>query len=79
LIAGGLAHGWAIASEEADKRSWRTLPDEIQIARLWLPPGKYELQVHSTGRNGATVGRRSVQTVTLQAGETKLITERVVP
>ncbi len=79
LIAGGLAHAWAVASEEADKRSWRTLPDEIQIARLWLPPGTYELQVQSMGRNDATVGRRSVQTVTLQADETKLITVRVVP
>jgi hypothetical protein len=29
------------ATEVADKRSWRTLPDKILMARLTLPPGDH--------------------------------------
>lgn len=54
------------ATEQADIRTWRTLPSEIQLARLTLPPGEHVLQVASSDglfraadivvqvRNGAT-------------------------
>lgn len=74
-----LAHTLAVGTEEADKRSWRTLPDEVQIARLWVPPGSYELRIRSVGRNGERVGREAVHPVILKAGETRFITERVLP
>ena len=32
LLVGLLTKGLAVASEEADKRSWQTLPDEIHLA-----------------------------------------------
>lgn len=35
-------------SEQADTRSWRTLPAEIQLARLNLLPGQYMLSVVSS-------------------------------
>src|SRR5581483_401637 len=38
LLVGLLTKGLAVYSEEADKRSWRTLPDEIHLSRLWVPP-----------------------------------------
>lgn len=79
LLAGALAKTLAVASEEADKRSWRTLPDEVQIARLWVPPGDYELRMRPMGRDGGRVGQESVHTVTLQGGETKLFIERALP
>jgi len=79
LLAGALAKTLAIASEEADKRSWRTLPDEVQIARLWVAPGDYELRVRPVGRDGGVVGHESVRTVSLQSGETKFFIERVLP
>ncbi|NWF74727.1 MAG: hypothetical protein HXY51_17055, partial [Nitrospirae bacterium] len=44
LLVGLLTKGWAVASEEADKRSWQTLPDEIHLARAWVPPGHYQVQ-----------------------------------
>ena len=44
LLVGLLAKGLAVASEEADKRSWQTLPDEIHLARVWVPPGRYQVQ-----------------------------------
>lgn len=79
ILAGALARSLAIASEEADKRSWRTLPDEVQIARLWVPPGDYELWIRFLGRGGGVVGQESLHAVTLSAGETKVFAERVLP
>jgi hypothetical protein len=78
ILVGGLTRGLAIASEEADKRTWQTLPDEIQIARLWVPPGTYELRLHSIAKGGGRVGSDSARAVTVQAGETRLFTERVL-
>ena len=79
LIVGSLAKAWAIASEEADKRTWRTLPDEIQIAKLWVPPGEYELRTQYPGRDTSHIGRDVVKTLTIRSGETKLFSERVLP
>ena len=78
LLVGALAHALAIGTEESDKRSWRTLPDEIQIARLWVPPGSYQVRIRPVNRSG-TAARGPVQSVTLQAGETRLLTEQALP
>lgn len=79
LLVERLATTLAVASEEADKRSWRTLPDEIQLGRLWVPPGTYQLRVRPVGRSGGTAGPVAVQTTTLKAGETRFLIERVLP
>lgn len=79
LVVGSLAKAWAIASEEADKRTWRTLPDEIQIAKLWVPPGEYEFKTQYPGRDAGHIGRDVVKTLTIRSGETKLFSERVLP
>ncbi|MBA2251154.1 MAG: hypothetical protein H0W13_00395 [Nitrospirales bacterium] len=79
LLVGSLAKAWAVASEEADKRTWRTLPDEIQIAKLWVPPGEYEFRTQYPGRDAGHIGRGAVTTLTIRSGETKLFSERVLP
>jgi len=79
LLVGSLAKALAISTEEADKRVWRTLPDEIQIARLWVPPGSYELRVRSIGKSGSPIGHEIVHPVTLQSGETKFFAELALP
>jgi uncharacterized protein len=79
LVVGSLAKAWAIASEEADKRTWRTLPDEIQVARLWVPPGEYEFRTQYPGRDTRYSDRGVVKTLALRDGETKLFSERVLP
>ena len=79
LLIGGLAKTLAISTEEADKRIWQTLPDEIQVARLWVPPGDYELRVRPVGKGGIPIGRETDRAVTLRAGETRFFTERVMP
>lgn len=74
LAVGLLTHGLAIASEEADKRSWRTLPDEFHLARLWVPPGRY--QVPGTGWTGK--GTQTGRTIDLEAGQTFIMIQRVL-
>ncbi len=72
LAVGLLTKGFAVASEESDKRSWRTLPDEIHIARTWVSPGTYRVAAPA-GANGA-----SPKALSLHAGQTAIIIQRVV-
>lgn len=72
LAVGLLAKGFAVASEEADKRSWRTLPDEIHLARTWVTPGVYRLGSAADGTAATT------KLLTVRAGETAILIQRVV-
>lgn len=78
LIAGSVAHAAAFATEQADKRSWRTLPDEIQIARVAAPPGTYDLQVKYVAKNGAVIEQKSIPKIVIKAGEKRFVSNRIV-
>ncbi|PKG98988.1 hypothetical protein CXF95_12710 [Paraglaciecola sp. MB-3u-78] len=45
-----LAALYNVASEQADTRSWLTLPDEVQILRLSLAPGKQTIELNLGGK-----------------------------
>ncbi|MGA6826236.1 COG3014 family protein [Nitrospira sp. NS4] len=77
LIVGVLTKGWAVASEEADKRSWQTLPDEIHITRAWVAPGRYQASVQLVGR-GESNTKDSGRTLTLVPGQTTVLIQRVM-
>jgi hypothetical protein len=52
-LAGLLINITGLLTERADTRSWSTLPASIQLARVALPPGEYDLEVElldSAGR-----------------------------
>jgi hypothetical protein len=72
LAVGLLAKGFAVASEEADKRSWRTLPDEIHLARAWVAPGAYRVGAGANGTGPST------KALSLRAGETGIVIQRVM-
>ncbi|MFO0773454.1 MAG: hypothetical protein U0172_02155 [Nitrospiraceae bacterium] len=80
FAAGALLKTAAAATEEADKRSWRTLPDTIHVARLWVPPGEYQAQIQPNGAYGAfrQVGGPSGPSLSLRAGETRVLFQRVL-
>ncbi len=78
LVVGLLAHGLAVASEEADTRSWRTLPDEIQISRLWVPAGEYESRIQTVTRAGGAPRTVGTRPLVLRAGQTVFLIQRVV-
>jgi len=79
LLVGLLAKGLAVASEEADKRSWRTLPDEIHFARVWVPPGRYQVQSQSGGGSHDPLTSEAMRTLSVGPGETALLLQRVMP
>lgn len=64
-IAGNVA---ASALEQADTRSWRTLPGEIYIARSFVPEGQYQVAVENCHGD-----QKSLDPVSIKAGETKII------
>ena len=68
----------AAVSEEADKRSWRTLPDEIHLSRMWIPPGQYHIRIRSHPGVGQGGKKQPDQTITLREGETRFFIERVI-
>jgi hypothetical protein len=76
LVVGLLTKGFAVASEEADKRSWRTLPDEIHVARTWVPAGQYQLSIRPSAQ-GRAAGNNG-QTLNLVPGQTTFIIQRVI-
>ena len=78
LVVGLLTKGLAIASEEADKRSWRTLPDEIQIARAWVPAGEYDTHIRTVGHHAESILPGTRAQLVLREGETKFLIERVM-
>jgi hypothetical protein len=75
LLVGLLTKGLAVASEEADKRSWQTLPDEIHIARTWVSPGQYQVSIQPSGHS--LMGNDG-RTISLVAGQTMFIIRRVL-
>ena len=79
LLVGLLAKGLAVVSEEADKRSWQTLPDEIHLARVWVPPGSYQVQSQSGGGSHDPLTSEAMRTLSLGPGETALLLQRVMP
>jgi len=74
LLVSLIAHGYAVASEESDKRSWRTLPDQIHLARRWVSPGHYD--VRGAGFTGE--GPPGSRSLSLSPGQTLFLIQRVV-
>jgi uncharacterized protein len=64
--------------DQADTRTWNTLPDDIQLARLRLPPGSYDLTVSLRGRGGNTIETRTFDKVVIKPGRMTFATWHAV-
>lgn len=71
-----LARIFVLATEEADIRSWRTLPGEIHVARLWLPPGSYRVLMNAVDHQGRVQGSPKTQQLDFQSGEVRLLLQQ---
>lgn len=78
FVVGSLLKTMAVATEEADKRCWQTLPAQIQVARLWVPAGEYDLRIRSLAQQGVLAKPETATRVTLRAGDTRFFVERVL-
>ena len=52
-------------TEQADTRSWQTLPNQIFMVRMPLPAGTHTLNLSFLGKNGRVDGRDSVPEITI--------------
>jgi hypothetical protein len=73
LLAFAAAAAYNIASEQADLRAWQTLPSDILIGRVLLPPGKHKLAVQYLTAGGAVVATKDFGELEVPAGGTKFI------
>ncbi|MBI5198103.1 MAG: hypothetical protein HZA19_05780 [Nitrospirae bacterium] len=71
-----LTNVFNVATEQADKRSWRTLPGEIRLARVPLSPGTYEVELIYYDPGGMVLERKEMKDIVIKAGEKKFISHR---
>ena len=72
-LVGGIARIFALATEEADIRTWRTLPGEIHLTRLWVEPGEYSVAIQPINLQGQEVGASQYENLHLKEGETRFL------
>jgi hypothetical protein len=56
-------------SEQADLRSWRTLPQEILISKVTVPPGSYQIWAECVDASGRFVEQVELGSRELKAGD----------
>ena len=56
-------------TDQPDTRIWNTLPDDIQMARLNLPPGSYTLRVQLRSRNGGITKTQTYDNIVILPGQ----------
>ncbi len=68
-----------VATERADTRSWLTLPANIQMARLTLPPGSYTVKVELQGSDGQTVATQDYPGIVIADAHKTYLTQHWIP
>jgi len=69
LLAKMVTSVTSAATEVADTRCWATLPAQIRMARIMLPPGKTDIALVFRDASGAEIGRKIFAGVDVQAGK----------
>jgi hypothetical protein len=72
-IAGSI---YSLATEEADLRSWQSLPNHIRMTYFDVNPGTYEIVVEDLAEDNVVASRNAIQIVNVKAGDKKFITSR---
>lgn len=65
----------SVVTERADTRSWLTLPADIQMARLSLPPGQYTIKVELLDAGGQTVATREYPGIVIAGAHQTYLTQ----
>lgn len=72
-LAGLLMNIAGVVTEQADTRSWLTLPGEIQMARVTLPPGDYNVALELIGLDGRVTASRQLGRANLTRGSKRYL------
>lgn len=65
----------AFATERADTRSWLTLPANIHLARLSLPPGSYNVRVELLGASEEVMDTRDYSGIVISKAHKTFLTQ----
>lgn len=66
-------------TERADTRSWATLPANIQLARIPLPPGSYSVKVELLGNSDEVLATRDFNNVAISAKAKQYLSFHWIP
>ena len=66
----------AAATEQADKRSWRTLPKEIQMANLQLKPGVYNFELLFYDKDNNLLQTKNYSNIKINPGKKTFLISR---
>jgi hypothetical protein len=73
-----VANLYNVISEQADLRCWQTLPQNMQVARVFLPSGRHELVFALHGKTGGRLQEREF-VLDVRPGETIFVSARAGP
>ena len=79
LIGSLIVRVAAVVTERADTRSWLTLPANVQLARLQLPPGSYDVTVDLLGKDGQVLTTRVFPQVAILKEHKTYLTQHSMP
>ena len=65
-----------VVTEQADTRSWRTLPNQIFMVRMLLPSGTHTLKLSFLDANGRVRGSQSVPDIKIDANRITFLNHR---
>ncbi|MFP5518274.1 MAG: hypothetical protein ACLGGX_00090 [Bdellovibrionia bacterium] len=67
------------ATDRADLRQWSTMPESIQVQRLYLNPGSYDFKLEGVNYYGGLTGeQKEIKGVALQERKTQFLVWRVL-
>lgn len=75
-VFGAIVNLAGVLTEQADTRSWRTLPNQIFIVRLPLPAGTHTLKLSFLDANGQVRGSQSVPDIKIDANRITFLNHR---
>jgi hypothetical protein len=78
-VAGLLVNIMGVVTEQADTRSWLTLPANIQMARLQLQPGSYNLSIELLDVSGQIQHITHLTDIKVNPGERRYISYHYIP
>ena len=68
-----------VVTERADTRSWLTLPASIQLGRMSLPPGSYNVKVELLDANKQVVATQDYPGVVVKKSQMTFLSEHWMP
>lgn len=78
ILTDFLTNVYSLATEQSDKRSWRTLPAKIRLARISLPPGEWEVRIAYYSNQGHLIEERPIPPLKIEKGKPQFLIDHLL-